>query len=157
MVVSTTYGACGDGVPIVQTQCQTSYWDRTQEGWAVFNICQEQSNLRRDQSPCFGKVGGYNKKRQLNWSRAVLLNWLSTDWHERQGKAITNFNASLPEPQGDLAQEITKDPYHFDFLSMREGYDEKELKDVLENNKGKDNVLVQYALESTSAYFLRPV
>ncbi|HJC25896.1 MAG TPA: DUF1016 domain-containing protein [Candidatus Eisenbergiella merdavium] len=86
-----------------------------------------------------------------------MLNWLSTDWHERQGKAITNFNASLPEPQGDLAQEITKDPYHFDFLSMREGYDEKELKDVLENNKGKDNVLVQYALESTSAYFLRPV
>lgn len=60
------------------------------------------------------------KTIENNWSRAVLLNWLSTDLYERQGKAITNFNTRLPEPQGDLAQEITKDPYNFDFLSMRE-------------------------------------
>ena len=61
--------------------------------------------------------------------------------YERQGKAITNFNTRLPEPQGDLAQEITKDPYNFDFLSMREGYNEKELKDALENN------IVKFLLE----------
>lgn len=81
------------------------------------------------------------KTIENNWSRAVLLNWLSTDLYERQGKAITNFNTRLPEPQGDLAQEITKDPYNFDFLSMREGYDEKELKDALENN------IVKFLLE----------
>ena len=63
------------------------------------------------------------------------------DLYERQGKAITNFNTRLPEPQGDLAQEITKDPYNFDFLSMREGYNEKELKDALENN------IVKFLLE----------
>lgn len=81
------------------------------------------------------------KTIENNWSRAVLLNWLSTDLYERQGKAITNFNTRLPEPQGDLAQEITKDPYNFDFLSMREGYNEKELKDALENN------IVKFLLE----------
>ena len=75
-----------------------------------------------------------NKVLENNWSRAVLLNWLSTDLYERQGKAITNFNSQLPLAQGDLAQEITKDPYNFDFLTMTEGYNEKELKDALEDN-----------------------
>lgn len=69
-----------------------------------------------------------------SWSRATLLNWLDSDLYERQGKAITNFSQSLPTPQGDLAQEITKDPYNFDFLAIRQQYDEKELKDALMNN-----------------------
>lgn len=66
-----------------------------------------------------------------NWSRAVLLNYLDTDLYERQGKAVTNFSLTLPEPQSDLAQAITRDPYNFDFLTIRERYDEKELKDAL--------------------------
>lgn len=69
-----------------------------------------------------------------NWSRAVLLNWLDTDLYERQGKAITNFTLTLPEPQSDLAQEMTRDPYNFDFLTIRARYDEKELKDALMDN-----------------------
>ena len=69
-----------------------------------------------------------------NWSRAVLQNWLDTDLYERQGKAVTNFTSVLPVPQGDLAQEMTRDPYNFDFLSMRKKYDEKELKDALIDN-----------------------
>lgn len=55
-----------------------------------------------------------------NCSRAVLLNFLDTDLYERQGKAISNFEYALPEPQSDLAQEITKDPYNFDFVAIRE-------------------------------------
>ncbi len=51
-----------------------------------------------------------------NWSRAVLLNFLDTDLYERKGKAITNFSKVLPAVQSDLAQEMTKDPYNFDFL-----------------------------------------
>jgi len=82
-----------------------------------------------------------NKALENNWSRAVLLNWLSTDLYERQGKAITNFSNQLPLAQGDLAQEITKDPYNFDFLTMTEGYNEKELKDALEDN------IVKFLLE----------
>ncbi len=72
-----------------------------------------------------------------NWSRAVLLNFVDTDLYERQGKAITNFSAVLPTPQSDLAQEITKDPYNFNFLTLDKKYDEKDLKDALINNVSK--------------------
>lgn len=53
-----------------------------------------------------------------NWSRAVLLNFLETNLYERQGKAISNFRTTLPSYTGDLAQEITKDPYNFDFITV---------------------------------------
>ena len=69
-----------------------------------------------------------------NWSRAVLLNFLDTNLYERQGKAISNFGKILPDTQSDLAQEMTKDPYNFDFLTLRQNYDEKELKDALMAN-----------------------
>lgn len=62
------------------------------------------------------------KTLENNWSRAVLLNFLDTDLFERQGKALTNFHHFLPEPQSELAQSITKDPYNFDFLTIRENY-----------------------------------
>lgn len=69
-----------------------------------------------------------------NWSRAVLLNFLGTDLYERGGKAITNFEATLPKDGSDLAKQITKDPYNFDFLVLRKEHDEKELKDALISN-----------------------
>lgn len=75
-----------------------------------------------------------NQVIQNNWSRAVLLNFLDTDLYERQGKAITNFNLTLPAMQSDLAQEITKDPYKFDFITLTQSYNEKELKDALMDN-----------------------
>ncbi len=68
------------------------------------------------------------------WSRNVLLNFLDTDLYERAGKAITNFNVSLPAPESDLAQQMTKDPYCFDFLTLSQQYSEKELKDALMTN-----------------------
>ena len=75
-----------------------------------------------------------NKIIENGWSRAVLLNFLDTNLYERQWKAINNFQESLPNVQSDLAKEITKDPYNFDFISIREGYNEKELKDALMDN-----------------------
>lgn len=71
------------------------------------------------------------KTLKNNWSRSVLLYYLDTDLYERQGKAITNFALTLPEEQCDFAQELTKDPYRFDFIFIRERYDEKDLKDAL--------------------------
>lgn len=65
------------------------------------------------------------------WSRAVLLNFLDTKLHERQGKAVSNFAVALPEPDSDLAQEITKDPYCFDFIALTPKYREMELKDAM--------------------------
>ena len=77
------------------------------------------------------------KTLENNWSRDVLLNFLDTDLYERQGKALTNFRRLLPDPQGDLAQSMTRDPYNFDFLTLREKYDERELKDALLTNTEK--------------------
>ncbi len=78
-----------------------------------------------------------HKAQEQNWSRAVLLNFVDTDLYERQGKAISNFSTVLPAPQSDLAQEITKDPYNFNFLTLDKKYDEKDLKDALINNVSK--------------------
>lgn len=68
------------------------------------------------------------------WSRAVLLNFIDTDLYERQGKAITNFKRNLPSDTCDLAQELTKDPYNFDFLAIKSEYNERQLKDALLHN-----------------------
>ena len=78
-----------------------------------------------------------NKTLENNWSRSVLMNFLDTNLYDRVGKAVSNFTLSLPKPQGDLAQAMTKDPYNFDFLTLREGYDEKELKEALMENVQK--------------------
>lgn len=75
-----------------------------------------------------------SKTLENNWSRSVLLNFLDTDLFDRQGKAITNFTSNLPSTQGKLAEEITRDPYNFDFIAIRQNYDEKELKDALMDN-----------------------
>ena len=74
------------------------------------------------------------KTWENNWGRDVLLNWLDTDLYERDGKAITNFQATLPAVQSDLAQQITKDPYQFDFLDLREKFDERDIENELVNN-----------------------
>lgn len=72
-----------------------------------------------------------------SWGRDVLLNFLGTDLYERQAKAITNFSKTLPAPQSDLAQQTTKDPYVFNFLTMTEDYNERELEDALVANVTK--------------------
>ena len=72
-----------------------------------------------------------------SWGRDMLLNFLSTDLYERQAKAITNFSKTLPTLQSDLAQQATKDPYVFNFLTMTEGYNERELEDALVANVTK--------------------
>ena len=64
----------------------------------------------------------------------MLLTFISTDLYKREGKAITNFEVQLPKINSDLANQITKDPYNFDFLTIRKDFDEKELKDKLIDN-----------------------
>lgn len=61
----------------------------------------------------------YLKKTvQNNWSRDTLLAEIKGNLYERQGKAITNFEWTLPKPQSDLALETFKNPYNFDFLNV---------------------------------------
>ncbi len=68
------------------------------------------------------------------WSRNVLKSFIDTNLHLRQGKALTSFSRLLPAPESDLAQELTKDPYVFDFTQMTEPYKERELKKALMAN-----------------------
>ncbi len=58
------------------------------------------------------------KTIEHGWSRAVLDHQIDTDLYRRQGKALTNFQRTLPPPQSDLAQQTLKDPYNFDFLML---------------------------------------
>ena len=75
-----------------------------------------------------------NKTIELGWSRAVLLNFLDTDLYERQGKAVSNFDRLLANPQSDLAKQTLKDPYNFDFLTLDTDYRERELENGLTQN-----------------------
>lgn len=65
------------------------------------------------------------------WSRNILVHQIETRLHERSGKAITNFAAALPPLDSDLAQQITKDPYIFDFVGLTELHNERELEHQL--------------------------
>jgi predicted nuclease of restriction endonuclease-like (RecB) superfamily len=71
----------------------------------------------------------YARKTMENgWSRSVLSMWIESDLYKRQGKAITNFKATLPMPNSDLAEQTLKDPYNFDFLTIDERAREREIE-----------------------------
>jgi len=65
------------------------------------------------------------------WSRSVLAVQIAQRAHRRAGKAVTNFAATLPPPQSDLAQQTLRDPYVFDFLTLSTAARERELEQGL--------------------------
>ncbi len=73
------------------------------------------------------------KTIEHGWSRSMLSNWIDSDLYGRQGKAVTNFQITLPKPVSDLAQQTLKDPYNFGFLSLDKDFREKELEEGLVN------------------------
>lgn len=74
------------------------------------------------------------KTIKQGWSRNILINYMSANLFETEGKAISNFKNTLPALQSDLAQQTLKDPYNFDFLTLRDSYLERELEDALTDN-----------------------
>ncbi len=62
------------------------------------------------------------------WSRDVLALQIDSQAHKRQGKAVTNFQRTLLSPQSDLAAQLLKDPYIFDFLTLEKPFHERELE-----------------------------
>lgn len=62
------------------------------------------------------------------WSRAVLEMQIESNLYQRQGGAVTNFARTLPPPQSDLAQQLLKDPYNFDFLTLGNAAQERDLE-----------------------------
>ena len=102
------------------------------------------------------KVSGDSKKalffvrktRENQWGRGTLVNFLTTDLYESQGAALTNFSTTMPHPDSDLAQQLLKDPYHFEFLQLNVNYSEKELKDGLMDN------IIKFLLELGKGFSL---
>ncbi len=62
------------------------------------------------------------------WSRNVLGLMLEAEAHKRQGRAVANFTQRLPAAQSDLVRQTLKDPYIFDFLTLSEPFQERELE-----------------------------
>lgn len=72
-----------------------------------------------------------NQTVENGWSRSTLDTWIKSDLYSRQGKALTNFKETLPEPQSDLAEQAIKDPYNFSFLALDKKHREAELEQGL--------------------------
>lgn len=71
----------------------------------------------------------YAQQTILNsWSRDTLAAMIKSLTHERQGASVTNFANRLPAPQSELARQLLKDPYIFDFLTLEEPFHESELE-----------------------------
>lgn len=68
---------------------------------------------------------------QHGWSRNVLVHQMESGLYKRQGKAVSNFDRTLPTPQSELAGQILKDPYIFDFLSIGEEAKERDVEKAL--------------------------
>lgn len=81
------------------------------------------------------------KTIQHGWSRSVLTHQIESGLYQREGRAINNFTETLPAVQSDLAQQTLKDPYIFDFLSLTDDYNERELE------KGLVEHITQFLLE----------
>lgn len=87
------------------------------------------------------------------WSRGLLETRIKSGLYKREGKAVTNFQATLPKPHADMAQQALKDPYVFDFLTLHDEHIEHDLEQgliahvqklLLEMGKGFALVARQY-------------
>jgi predicted nuclease of restriction endonuclease-like (RecB) superfamily len=65
------------------------------------------------------------------WSRVVLTHQIESGLWQREGQALSNFTQTLPAQQSELAQQVLKDPYVFDFLSLTPEHTERELEKAL--------------------------
>jgi predicted nuclease of restriction endonuclease-like (RecB) superfamily len=98
------------------------------------------------------------------WSRAVLEWQIDQRFHERVGKAVSNFTQTMPSPQSELVQQSLKDPYVFDFLALTSDAVERDIEKqlvtqitrfLLELGKGFAFLGRQYSLKVNGKdYFL---
>ena len=72
-----------------------------------------------------------SKTVENGWSRVELIGNLKSGLYARQGKAPSNYFTLLPAPQGSLAEEVIRDPYNFDFITLADEYRERELEGAL--------------------------
>ncbi len=146
-----TFSATYSDVKFVQQAAAQIPW---------FHNCLLLDKLKREKE----RIWYIQKTIENGWSRNVLSMQIETNLYARQGQAITNFKETLPAPHSDLAHEIIKNPYNFEFLSIdnkiTERNIEKALVDhirdfMLELGKGFAFVGSQYPLKlGGESYFL---
>src|SRR6266540_3924737 len=90
---------------------------------------------------------------EYGWSRSVLVVQIESRLHKRQGRAITNFTATLPAPQSDLAHQALKDPYIFDFLTMDAAARERDLDLLFYHLRLRCFVVVDLKMEAFKPEF----
>lgn len=71
------------------------------------------------------------KTAENGWSRDILALQIESRLHERQGKALHNFALTLPPADSDMAAQVFKDPYLFDFLGTADPRKEREVEQAL--------------------------
>jgi len=80
------------------------------------------------------------------WSRSLLESRIDGRAHARHGRALTNFEASLPPADSGMASQVFKDPYLFDFLGAAEPQREREVEQALVDH------IQQFLLELGSGF-----
>jgi predicted nuclease of restriction endonuclease-like (RecB) superfamily len=93
--------------------------------WAHHIVILNKIKLQKD------RLFYIEKTLENGWSKSVLALQIESQLHLRQGKAITNFETTLPKAQSDLARETLKNPYLFDFLGLTDEIQERELEKAL--------------------------
>lgn len=83
-----------------------------------------------------------NATLENGWSRNILKFQIDTSYHLRIGNSDNNFSNTLPSSDSDLVNNVIKDPYIFDFITLKNSYKEKELENEM-INRIKD-VLIEF-------------
>ena len=78
-----------------------------------------------------------NQTATHGWSRSILVHQIESDLFSREGSATSNFASTLPPTQSDLAQQVLKDPYLFDFLTLTKEHNERDLENQLTDHISK--------------------
>ena len=65
------------------------------------------------------------------WSRSILEIQIQNQLHLRAGKTQNNFALTMPPADSDLAAQLFKDPYLFDFLGTADPRREAEVEQAL--------------------------
>jgi predicted nuclease of restriction endonuclease-like (RecB) superfamily len=83
-----------------------------------------------------GRVISMEQKRYKWGSKVVLVHQIESSLYQRQaiGTKVTNFKETLPAPQSELAEQMIKDSYKLDFLSIYDLVKEMDLENELEGS-----------------------
>ena len=113
--------------PLAQLQNEFEKQKLTQVSWAHHIILMDKIHDHAERI-------WYIQEAVINkWSSRVLLHQIDSNLYHRQykKKKITNFHLTLPKEQSDLALQMLKDPYQFDFLQIEKDANERTLETQL--------------------------